>query len=79
MGRDFFVQLPLPSGDQPGAALEGEIGPDPLQNHKKPVRKAGKIVDMDQQPGQPGKHAGKGDPPELPYRAALADDNDLLC
>ena len=45
----------MPAGDQPGPALEGDVGPEPLRCHDQPIAKADQEVDVGDAPYPPGK------------------------
>src|SRR5215472_10156693 len=61
------------SGDQPRAALEGDVRPQPFQQHDNPIPKADEEGDVDEAPQQPGETAIEADPAEISDGAAAAD------
>src|SRR5271167_1474289 len=61
-------------GDQSGAALPGEIGPEPLPLHPEPVLQLRQRHQMQEDPDQPGREAAHAKTPALQDREILADD-----
>src|SRR5262249_30563407 len=61
------------AGDEPGAAVERDIGPEPLRHYRKPVAVANQEEDMDHAPEQPGRVAGRSDPAEVGNGRSAAD------
>src|ERR1700680_2537132 len=48
-------------GDESRAALEGQVGPGPLEQHQETVAKAYQVEDVDAQPHDPGDEAREAD------------------
>src|SRR5712692_3111246 len=48
-------------GDKSCAALEGQVGPGPLEHDQETVTKAYEVEDVDAQPHGPGNEAGETD------------------
>src|SRR5258706_5602705 len=67
----------LRAGDQAGAALKGDIGPDPLDQDTDPVAKADQEKDVDDAPEQPGKKTAHPDPTEIGNRTAAPDGGEV--
>jgi hypothetical protein len=55
------------AGDERRTALECEIGPEPIEEHRDPITKPHKKKDMNRAPEQPGEAAGK------PHEAEIGD------
>src|ERR1700752_5273856 len=72
-GSEPSPQSRLGAGNQASTALEGEIGPDPLDENAHPVTKTDEEKDMDNAPEQPGGKAADLDPAEIGHRAATPD------
>src|SRR5215472_452823 len=61
-------------GDQPRAALAGEIRPEPLVLHAQPVLQLRQREDVNERPDEPGHKAACPQRAALQYRVILADD-----
>src|SRR6516164_11548643 len=61
-------------GDQPRAALAGEIEPHPLALHAQPVLQLRQREDLNEGPHQPRQEAAGAQPAALQHRIVLADD-----
>src|SRR5258707_5310266 len=53
------------AGDQASAALEGEIGPQPVERHDDAVPEADQKVDVRDHPDQPGHKAAQPNPAKI--------------
>src|SRR5689334_24360008 len=65
------------AGYQASAPLEGEIGPDPLDQDTHPVAKADQEKDMHRTPEQPGQQAADAKPAEIGDGAAAPDGREI--
>src|ERR1700730_1163415 len=58
----LFKQISMAlEGDESRAALEGQVGPCPLEQHQETVAKAYQVEDVDAQPHGPGQEAREAD------------------
>src|SRR5271168_271390 len=63
--------------DQSGAALPGEIGPEPLPLHPEPVLQLRQRHQMQEDPDEPGGEPARAKAPALQNREILADDGHI--
>src|SRR5205823_7426352 len=61
------------AGDEARAALEGEVGPQPVEQHGKPVAETDKEVDVNDAPEQPGEAAAQSHCSEIGNGERAAD------
>src|SRR5579863_7074172 len=61
-------------GDQSGAALPGEVGPEPLPLHPETVLQLRQRHQMQEDPDEPGGEPAHAEPPALQNCEVLADD-----
>src|SRR5215472_10604187 len=61
------------TGDEAGAALEADIGPEPFREDEDPVAVADQEKHVDHAPEQPGKKAAHPDPAEIRHGRGPAD------
>src|SRR5262245_43228600 len=71
------VEPPFLVHDQPRPAAEGEKRPGPLQHYQQAVAKAGQVVDMDEQPDEPGQETLEFEAADLGDGPAAADRGHL--
>src|SRR5688572_11843688 len=69
--------VPLDVGDEPHAALIGEVRVSPLQQHAQPVSKSDQVHDMDEEPEKPRQAAGEFYLAEIGYRAGASDRREI--
>src|ERR1051326_1945799 len=61
------------AGDQPGAAVVGQVEETPLDEHQDAVREFHQVHQVDEQPDQPGYEAGHVKGADLRYGGGSAD------
>ena len=66
-------QLHVLAGDQAGAALVGQVQPQPIDRNRQPAAKADQIIDVRDAPDQPGEPASEAQPAEIDNRFFTAD------
>src|SRR5262245_47804247 len=71
--------LPLPRhlGDQPRAALEGEVVPQPGERHDETVAQPDQEIDVGDAPEQPAEEALEVQRPHLHHRGAPSDRGEV--
>src|SRR5690606_15443253 len=67
----------LGAGDEPRAALKGEIGPKPVDGDDQAVANADEKIDVDEAPDPPGEPAGKPEEAEIDHRRAPTDGREV--
>src|SRR5262249_38024222 len=60
-------------GDEPRAALEGNIGPEPVEQHREPIAEADQEEDVDGAPEEPGEPPAQLDEAEIADRDLAPD------
>src|ERR1700674_1951014 len=63
--------------DEPGAALKGEIRPQPAQRDDQAVAEADQVIDVRQRPDQPGDEAAQVNPAEVDHRRLAPDGGEV--
>src|SRR5207249_10544693 len=64
-------------GDEPRAALMGDVGPGPLEQDHEAIAKPDEKEDVDQEPPQPGNEPGELKSPDDGHRGGLPDRRDV--
>ena len=59
--------------DQPGAALVGQIRPEPFERHDQAIAEADQKIDMHKAPGEPAEPAAQPEPAKIRDRLAPAN------
>src|ERR1043165_1829807 len=65
------------AGDQPRAALIGQVGPKPVERHDQAVAEADQEIDVGNAPHQPGDAPGQPQPAEIDDGLAPSDRREV--
>src|SRR5207245_7474842 len=65
------------AGDEARAALVGDVGPEPVEQHRQPVAEADQERDVDGAPEQPGEPAAQLDETEIADRDLAPDGREI--
>src|SRR6476659_5638068 len=72
-----YGSAPSRGGDQPGAALIGEVRVRPLDQDAEPVPESGEIHDVEEEPEEPRWPTPHLEPGELSYCAMTSDGGEV--